>query len=346
MAMAELRIHGAGIFGLAIGWMACLRGARVEVVDPFGIGAGSSGGLVGALAPHAPDRWNAKKQLQFEALEMADAFWAGVAEAGGGDPGYARSGRLQPVPDAAALALAQARAETARDLWQGRHAWRIVPASDFPGLLDCPTPWMIHDTLSARLHPRAACAALAAAIRAKGGTVGPEATERPMIEIWATGAAGLVELSQAFGRTIGNGVKGQAALLGADLGQAPQLFAEALHIVPHADGTVAIGSTSEREYADPASTDAQLDALIETARRLCPRLRDAPVIARWAGVRPRARSRAPMLGRHPLHAGAYIANGGFKIGFGMAPVVARLMADLILEGRDAIPEDFRPEASL
>ncbi len=167
-----------------------------------------------------------------------------------------------------------------------------------------------------------------------------------MIEVWATGAAGLSEVSEALGRTVGTGVKGQAALFHANLPDAPQLFAEALHIVPHADGTVAVGSTSERDYTDPASTDAQLDALIDTARRLCPALRDAPVMERWAGIRPRARSRAPMLGAHPAHPGAFIANGGFKIGFGMAPMVARLMADLILEGRDTIPGEFRPEASL
>ena len=64
------------------------------------------------------------------------------------------------------------------------------------------------------------------------------------------------------------------------------------------------------------------------------------------GLRPRSKSRAPMLGAHPLHDGQFIANGGFKIGFGMAPKIAEVMADLVLEGRDAIPEGFRPTASL
>jgi glycine/D-amino acid oxidase-like deaminating enzyme len=53
-----------------------------------------------------------------------------------------------------------------------------------------------------------------------------------------------------------------------------------------------------------------------------------------------------MLGPHPLRPGEYIANGGFKIGFGMAPKVGQVMADLVLEGVDAIPAGFRPEASL
>jgi len=77
-----------------------------------------------------------------------------------------------------------------------------------------------------------------------------------------------------------------------------------------------------------------------------PALKDAEVIERWAGVRPRAKSRAPMLGTHPTIDGAFIANGGFKIGFGMGPKIGEVMADLVLEGRDEIPAAFRPEASL
>jgi len=76
-----------------------------------------------------------------------------------------------------------------------------------------------------------------------------------------------------------------------------------------------------------------------------PVLHGARVVARWAGLRPRARSRAPMLGEHPLHPGQYIANGGFKIGIGMAPKVGNVMADLVLEGIDTIPDRLRPDAS-
>ena len=48
----------------------------------------------------------------------------------------------------------------------------------------------------------------------------------------------------------------------------------------------------------------------------------------------------------PDRPGHFIANGGFKIGFGMAPMVGEVMADLVLEGRDAIPQGFRVEDSL
>jgi glycine oxidase len=123
----------------------------------------------------------------------------------------------------------------------------------------------------------------------------------------------------------------------------PQLFVGGLHVVPHSDGTVAIGSTSERDFDQATSTDTQLDQLIDTARQSVPALRDAPVLERWAGVRPRSKSRAPVMGRWPGRTGHFISNGGFKIGFGMAPGMARVMADLVLDGQDVIPDDFRFE---
>ncbi|QUS36500.1 NAD(P)/FAD-dependent oxidoreductase [Falsirhodobacter algicola] len=335
----DLVIRGAGIFGLSIAWEAARRGARVTVVDPGGIGAGASGGVVGALAPHVPENWNAKKQFQLDSLLHAADFWAGVAAAGGADPGYARTGRLQPVTDEDAAALARGRAVSAGTLWQGRARWDVRPATGAAWEPPSPTGLLVEDTLSGRIHPRMALGALAAAIRAAGGAIVPE-WEGAAPEVHATGAAGLHDLSRALGRTVGTGIKGQALVLRHEARTLPQLFVDGLHIIPHADGTVAIGSTTEREAAD-LRTDAQLDALLARAVAAVPVLAGAEVVERWAGLRPRARSRAPMLGPWPDRPGHFIANGGFKIGFGMAPGVARVMVDLVLEGRDAIPAGFR-----
>ena len=116
--------------------------------------------------------------------------------------------------------------------------------------------------------------------------------------------------------------------------------------MPHLDGTVAVGSTSERYFKSANKTDGQLDDLLARAKRLFPILKDAPEINRWAGVRPRASTRAPMLGTHPVHPDWFIANGGFKIGFGMAPKIGHVMANLILDGVDEISDDFRASASM
>ena len=344
LAMVDVTVMGAGIFGLSVAWECQSRGAHVRVIDPGGPGAGASGGIVGALAPHVPENWNDKKAFQFDSLLRAETFWAEVQAVSGLSPGYARTGRLQPIADEAALALARARAVTADTLWQGRARWQVVEARDFGFAPTSATGFLIHDTLTARLHPRRACAALAEAIRMRGGEILTDGAPQGRV-LWATGVAGLEELSAARGRVVGNAVKGQCALLHFDAADQPQLFADTVHIVPHEDGTVAVGSTSERDFDDPHSTDTRLDDVIDRAMRAAPVLHGARVVERWAGLRPRTRSRAPMLGAHPLRDGAFVANGGFKIGFGMAPRVGQVMADLILEGRDNVPSGFRPEAS-
>ena len=341
----DVTIRGAGVFGLAIAWVCQRRGARVQVIDPHGIAAGASGGIVGALAPHVPEQWNAKKAFQLESLLASELFWRGVEAASGRPTGYARTGRVQPLADEVAVALAHARAAGAEALWQGRAKWRVTDAPAGGLVPDSPTGLWVEDTLTARIQPRDACAALAEALRRKGARIGKDGADEGAV-LWATGWQGLAEMTEAHVRQVGVGVKGQAALLRHDARTAPQVFAGGVHVVPHHDGTVAVGSTTEREFTDGTATDAQLDAVIAAARAMVPALADAPVVARWAGVRPRSRSRAPMLGAHPFRPGQFVANGGFKIGFGMAPGVAEVMADLLLDGVDRVPEAFRAEACL
>ena len=341
MARVDLTVRGAGIFGLAIAWEAARRGARVRLIEIDRVGAGSSGGLVGALSPHVPESWNEKKAFQLESLLMAESWWGAVEAASGLSSGYGRVGRLQPLADQAAVDLARMRSHSADDLWQGRAAWQVVPATGAAWEPVSPSGWLVEDNLSARLHPRLAAQALVAAIRAAAGEVifGEAADVGPVI--WATGLAGLAALSADLGRVVGAGVKGQALSLRYRAEMLPQLFVDGLHVVPHVDGTVAIGSTSELTFVDGAAVDGQLDALHAKAVAALPVLAGAEVVARWAGVRPRAKTRAPLLGAWPGRAGHYVANGGFKIGFGMAPKVAEVMVDLVLDGRDAVPEGFR-----
>ncbi len=333
MATIDVTVMGAGVFGLSVAYACAVRGASVRVIDPNGVAAGSSGGLIGALAPHVPENWNDKKAFQFDSLITADAFWRKVSDLAGANVGYFRSGRLQPLADDRAVELARARAVTAQELWQGKALWEVEVAGDSAWMPPSPSGLVIRDTLSGLIHPRRATRALADAVVALGGEVVREGAAVGKI-VWATGWAGMQEIG-------GNGVKGQAALLRYDAIGKPQLFASSLHIIPHGDGTVAVGSTSEREFEAPFETDAALDDVLARAYAAFPVLEGAQVVERWAGVRPRSKSRAPVLGMHPTRTGDYIANGGFKIGFGMAPKVGEVMADFILDGHDTIPEGFR-----
>ncbi len=347
--MAEIEVFGGGIFGLSVAYACQKRGASVRLIEKREIGAGASGGLLGALAPHTPDNWNDKKQFQFESLAASSAFWAEIDALSGVSSGYDRTGRLVSLPDARAVELAHLRCKTAVDFWHGTADWTVVSGGLHPGWEPVsPTGYFSFDTLSARIDPRAACQSLAQAFQAIGGEVlvGTDQGCGADITVLATGYEGLEELTSELGAPIGKGVKGQGALLEFDAGEWPQIFADGIHFIAHQSGRVAVGSTTEIDWQDPISTDQDLEDLLAKAREICPSIKDAPVVARWAGVRPRARRRAPILDRHPTRERVFIANGGFKIGFGISVRAGEVMADLILDGRDNIPAGFSLEANL
>ncbi|MFQ5624401.1 MAG: NAD(P)/FAD-dependent oxidoreductase [Paracoccaceae bacterium] len=356
---ADVVIVGAGIFGLACAWSCLREGLRVIVADRNGPGAGASGGLVGALSPHVPDRWNPKKQFQFEALAAAEAYWASVERTAGRRTGFGRVGRLMPIADAAARGRAEERAADAAANWRGAGEWRVREGAEFAGWLapDTAPFGVIHETLSARIRPGGAVAALADAVVALGGELragwevtglSPGCAEGPRgrlggeAVIVAAGAGGFAMLAPFLGPGAGSGEKGQAMALRGAPGNVPLISAHGVFVVAHDDGTVAVGSTAEAEWTDATATDGQLDTLRGRAERLCPALRGAAEIGRWAGLRPKARRRDPMLGPVPGCDGVFVANGGFKIGFGLAPKVGEALAALV-QGREAhLPPTFAP----
>ena len=152
--------------------------------------------------------------------------------------------------------------------------------------------------------------------------------------------AGLIGVAP---RSLGIPVKGQAALLQADLpDDLPLVFHDGTYVVVHGSGRVAVGSTSEPEFGQPFETDGKLDDIIEKATVLCPALKGAPVIERWAGLRPRAVRRDPMIGVVPGQPDLVVATGGFKITFGIAHRMAADALELALTGECAnLPATFR-----
>ncbi|MCB1461419.1 MAG: FAD-binding oxidoreductase [Nitratireductor sp.] len=346
--MPDVLIVGAGIFGLWAARHAIMAGKRVLVLDRGRAGDGASGGFLGALMPHMPDRWNAKKQFQFEALtSLPDAVAALEADTGLAC-GYRRCGRLIPVLHRDTMGIVERRSGGAREYWAGR--FRLEHVTPAPGNAGAGWPdarqapfGMQFDDLSARVDPRAYLASLRAFVAAKGELrEGVEAVRlEPGRAVLADGsaieageivvAAGwrAYELLQPFmsemaieaGGAIGRGVKGQAVLVhhthGDDL---PILYADGTYVVPHAGNRVAIGSTArdEWDHAAPEAFDPGDMGFYERALELVPALRDAPILERWANVRPRnmlAQTRhEPFMGPVPGHEWLSARIGGFRIG--------------------------------
>ncbi|WP_411033020.1 NAD(P)/FAD-dependent oxidoreductase [Shinella sp. BYT-45] len=364
----DLLVAGGGVMGLWTALFAGREGLSVRLVEKRNIGAGASGGVLGALMPHLPDRWNAKKAFQFEALVSLEAEVAALESETGLSTGYRRSGRLIPLAKPHNRDIALGHAQDALSAWRtpGRaFAFEVLDAAPVAGwpaaaAMEC---GLVRDHLAARLAPRRLLAALRAALdRLANVTVVEDvgvAAIDPAAGIAVLGdgsrlafgncvlAAGvetfalLFPLGPPLDRPVGSAVKGQAALLKAAVDPSlPVIFADGLYIVPHENGLVAVGSTSENRFADPRSTDGLLDALIGKARRMAPVLADAPVVERWAGLRPKAIGRDPMVGRHPDHANLSLMTGGFKVSFGLAHALARALLDEIEGGTLAVPPSF------
>jgi glycine oxidase len=148
-------------------------------------------------------------------------------------------------------------------------------------------------------------------------------------------------LSSPLPRPVGQPVKGQAALLQADIDPGlPVIFLNGLYVVPHEGGLVAVGSTSEDDFIDPRATDTKLDELIDRARALVPLLDTAPVVERWAGLRPKAIDRDPMVGPHPEHPRVVALTGGFKVSFGLAHALAAQALAAVAGRPMALPSSF------
>jgi glycine oxidase len=283
--------------------------------------------------------------------------------------GFRRSGRIIPLPKPHLRTIALRHEADACVNWhQGDHRffWHVVntPPAENYFATEFAVAGYVHDTLAARLAPRALVALLKTWLLGRPNVTLLEETAVACLDPasgratlsggreirfgYAFVAAGaesfpiLESLMPPMPKPLGQGVKGQAALLDAKLDpNLPVAFLDGLYVVPHEDGRVAVGSTSENRYTDPASTDDQLDSIVVRARALMPALRNASVIERWAGLRPKAIGRDPMIGPMPGRPNVIALTGGFKISFGMAHKLAAAALDYALGNIPAgLPANF------
>lgn len=362
----DLLIAGAGVAGLWLALKAARVGLSVLLVERAHVGAGASGGFLGALMPHSPERWNGKKDFQFRALVDLESEIATLEAETGLSCGYRRVGRLMPLASERARTTALERIAEAKANWgEGfRFEVRHGPEHhDWHDIISAPHG-LVHETLSARLLPPALTAALAARLATVPNVdirlgVGLLSVDRQESVAHlsdgsaigyghlalANGVDAFAFLAAAAGQpsvSLGGPIKGQAALFDADVSpDLPLVYDDGIYVIAHDSGQVAVGSTSEREFDDPHGTDVLLDDVIKRARSLCPLIRNAPVVQRWAGLRPRAIGRDPMLGPVPGAPRILAMAGGFKISFGVAHRMADcLVAEITGSSGPVMPDSF------
>lgn len=365
----DLAIVGGGIVGLWCAQRASRLGLRTVLIEKGLIGQGASGGFLGALMPHQPLNWSPEKAFQLDALISLETEIASLQEHTATDCGYLRCGRLIPTrtnKKRNERARWQAAAEQhwpARSPGGAALSWRLldtVPDAQWlnpeVARLGCE-----YDTLSARLKPRRLLTALASHIgnsvevRQRTSVIKLEnggqtlllsdgTTITPGHVIMAAGYETFELLRPVTGRVLGRGVKGQAALLRPQRPvdpKSPILYYAGVYVIAHDNGLVAVGSTSQSDLSDANSTDDKLDDVIARAAELCPELHGAETVERWAGVRPNAVGRHPMIGSLPDFERVTVCTGGFKISFGIAHKMADAALACVNGVTPEIPELFK-----
>ena len=102
-----------------------------------------------------------------------------------------------------------------------------------------------------------------------------------------------------------------------------------VYLIPRSDGRMLIGATVEEAGFDKQTVPETILKLRKAALDLVPKLADARILEAWAGLRPGTSDGLPILGATATP-GYFVATGHFRDGILLAPVTAKLMAQMIL----------------
>lgn len=118
------------------------------------------------------------------------------------------------------------------------------------------------------------------------------------------------------------------------------LYGSEVYIVPRQDGRIVIGATSENVGFTAGNTPLGIHTLLTAAIRLYPALQHFPIQETWWGFRPATSDELPILGTSPYR-NLTLATGHYRNGILLAPVTAKLIANLVLnQTADSLLESF------
>jgi glycine oxidase len=117
------------------------------------------------------------------------------------------------------------------------------------------------------------------------------------------------------------------------------------YLVPRADGEVLVGSTSTRGVEEKVVTANSIALLLRRAVRMVPDLADATLLRTWAGLRPLSVLRRPVIGPLRDFENVTLASGHHRSGILLAPITAKIVSELLLQGATSVPiQAFRYRA--
>ena len=126
-------------------------------------------------------------------------------------------------------------------------------------------------------------------------------------------------------------VKGQVISL-SGVANAPRqvIWAGECYLVPRPDGEIVLGATEEEGNYDARPTLAGVNRLTEAALEVVPAAGGFVVDGVWAGLRPAAPDRYPIVGWAPGLERLFLATGHYRNGVLLGPLTGKRVAEHIL----------------
>lgn len=315
--MTAITILGAGVMGLCIATELAARGTLPRIIDPAGKpGAQACSWRAGGmLAPYC-EAESAEPMVLRLGLDAADWWQANGAE-------VIRRGTL-------VLAPSRDRAELDRfgRLTQAHHPVSAEEIAALEPELAGRFPRGLHFATEAHLNPRAALLALRDRLEAQGVAIETEGTPAGLI-VDARGLAARDQLSDL------RGVRGEMLVIRCPevtLTRTIRLLHPRipLYLVPRGEGVYMIGATMLETGGKYRVTARSAVEMLSAAYALHPGFAEAEILELGSDARPAFPDNLPRLRRR---GGTLYANGLYRHGYLLAPAVARMAADYLLEGR-------------
>jgi glycine oxidase len=354
----NITIAGAGVVGCAIAYELASRGARVRVLDGRGPGAGATRASAGILAPHIEGHDATMLALGVRSLDLYDEFVSRVVMDAGTKVEYERTGTVEI---AKTLDEANRLKRRARSLGDARIEHQLLDAADVRRLEPAVTAAAVaglhipqHGYIAAGDLTRA----LASAAIRRGATfdvgsvvavegVGADAGTRTGARVRTADAvieSDVVIVAAGSWSTSLDGVSASPAAVKPIRGQLLQLrlperpaerviWGSDCYLVARQDGSVLAGATVEDVGFDERATSSGVQQLLQGAMALMPALAGAAFEEVRVGLRPKTPDELPLVGASSTMPHVFYATGHYRNGVLLAPLTARLVADLVLEGK-------------
>ncbi|MFQ5491851.1 MAG: glycine oxidase ThiO [Phycisphaerae bacterium] len=361
----DVIIIGGGIIGLSIADRLARDGVKVTLLEKGLCGRESSWAAPGVLQPHNPNRHGPMQDMLRASLGLYANYCAQLQSRTGIDPQYRPCDMLELLVDDQRyrMALSEQRASQKRQFFDphGQLEWEVVTpeaGGELESAIRAECLGVLVGRNCAQVRPPRLLQALAASARQSGVEIQENTAVEGLVidgarvrgvrtQSGAVSADTVVVAAGAWSSGIDPQIenaiptypaRGQIVLLDASNPASGRLARmverKGCYLVPRPEGLVLVGSTVEHESGfDRRTTPTGINRLLADAVRIIPGLAEAGVVALWSGLRPATPDRRPYLGPVPELEGLIAATGHFRSGIVLAPVTARIVADLIVHGR-------------